>query len=253
MSLILASVVFALAAQAGAVPVSADGEHPQDGDRAAAYFDPAAVAATDTVVVTSGGFGNAHPDLRYRLLGTDAQGKGRHEEARRHFRTASRYADKLSQAAYAEMLWEGRGGDADRALAYAWMDLAAERGAPLFVALRERYWGRLDAALRAQALHAGQDVYAEYGDKVAKPRLEALLRKARNNVTGSRLGFVGPMDICLEGDCQRGRVRGDRYYADRYWKSEQYWRWQDELVRTPQRDGTVEVGPVENAPAPAGP
>jgi len=79
-------------------------------------------------IVHTSAFLASHPDLRYRKLAQEAVADGRLEEARTYFRYGARYADKLSQAALAEMWWEGRGGEQDRALAYAWMDLAAERG-----------------------------------------------------------------------------------------------------------------------------
>ena len=82
-----------------------------------------------------------------------------------HFRTASRYADKASQAMVAEMLWQGRGVPIDRPMAYAWADLAAERDYAQFVRLREQYWrapGRQTS--RERAIHQGQSLLPEYGD-----------------------------------------------------------------------------------------
>src|SRR3546814_9279963 len=81
----------------------------------------------------------------------------------------------------AEMLWNGDGVERDRALAYAWMDLAAERGYAGFLGLRERYWSALDEAGRARALEAGQEVYAHYGDAAARSEehtseLQSLMR-----------------------------------------------------------------------------
>src|SRR3546814_2441093 len=92
-------------------------------------------------MVTSG-FLNSHPDLRYRLLGMEAMREDRHGDAFKFFRRAAHFADKPSQGMVAEMLWNGDGVERDRALAYAWMDLAAERGYAGFLGLRERYWSR---------------------------------------------------------------------------------------------------------------
>src|SRR3546814_9324706 len=72
------------------------------------------------------------------------------------------------------------------------MDLAAERMYPSFVILRERYWKRLDAQQRRNAIERGQPLLAEYGDDAAKPRMERKLRIANHQVTGSRLGFIRP-------------------------------------------------------------
>ncbi|KAF1013304.1 MAG: hypothetical protein GAK31_03453 [Stenotrophomonas maltophilia] len=96
--------------------------------------------AYEAIVLQSPDFLVHHPDLRFRRLALDARERGRDDEARTQFRNAARYGDKLSQAALADLLWNGQGGPADRALGYAWMDLAAERGTEWLVVQRERYW-----------------------------------------------------------------------------------------------------------------
>ncbi len=132
----------------------------------------------DPAVLTDGFLG-AHPDLRWRNAGIQAYREKDYEMALVYFRRAARYADKPSQAMIAEMYWEGRGVPQDRPIAYAWMDIAAERLYPDLVAFRERYWDALSEAERAEALERGQEILAQYGDEVAKPRLEAVLRRAR--------------------------------------------------------------------------
>jgi TPR repeat protein len=71
-----------------------------------------------------------HPDLGDRKLGMEAFKRGSFDYAARYFQWAARYADKPSQAMLGSMYWSGQGVQQDRALAYAWMDLAAERGYP---------------------------------------------------------------------------------------------------------------------------
>lgn len=65
--------------------------------------------AYEAIVLQSHEFLTYHPDLRFRGLGMDARERGRDEEARTQFRNAARYGDKLSQAALADMLWNGQG------------------------------------------------------------------------------------------------------------------------------------------------
>src|SRR5690606_3408590 len=118
----------------------------------------------------------------------------------------------------AEMLWEGDGVPRDRAQAYAWSDLAAERGWPDLLGKRERYWNQLDAAERERAIEVGLPLLREYGDDVAKPRIDTKLRQARRRITGSRVGHVGNLTIRLPsvaGDPMQGGhdVDGSRYYA----------------------------------------
>jgi len=218
----------------------------RDGMPAAGY-DASAFEPIDSDIVGSDGFLDAHPDQRFRLLGMRARNSGRHEEARAYFRRAARFADKLSQGALAEMYWRGEGGDVDRALGYAWMDLAAERGARLLLAHRERYWLDLAPSERDRALIAGKQIYEEFGDEVAKPRLERLLKSGRRKVTGSRVGWIGTLSICIDPDMGRcgAVVTGDQYYDDRYWVPAQYWKWQDRIILTPLPAGEVHIGPVD--------
>ncbi|MDG2525416.1 hypothetical protein P6166_08630 [Stenotrophomonas sp. HITSZ_GD] len=198
----------------------------------------------DPNVAASEAMEDAHPDQRFRRLGYEAAQKGRTEDARRYYRTASRYGDKISQAALAELMWTGQGGETDRALGYAWMDLAAERGTPYLLAKREHYWEQMDDGERQRALQEGVAVYSAYGDKVAKPRLERVMRKERTQVTGSRTGFVGTLDVYLmePSTASGSRVIAQQYYQGKYWQPDEYWKHQDKLI---ERQGKVHVGAVE--------
>src|SRR5690606_14310750 len=77
----------------------------------------------DKLIMSSEGFLDAHPDLKYRQAGLKAYEEGDHAEAMNLFRRAARFADKPSQGMIAEMLWRGEGIEQDRPSAYAWMDL----------------------------------------------------------------------------------------------------------------------------------
>lgn len=210
-------------------------------------------------ITKSQGFVSARRDLFHREQGIRHLNDGHYAAAAEAFRNASRYADKISQAAYAELLWEGHGMAQDRALAYAWMDLAAERGSRPLLAKRELYWEALSEPERARALDIGKAVYDEYGDDVAQPRQEREMQRARRNVTGSRLGAVSgslriiPASEIMGNDWTRsiqamGGISGHEYYADHYWVPEEHWKRQDdELERglIPR----VRVGEFEEAGA----
>lgn len=262
------SVIALWAAPVLASPAAPTGAGAGEAGRAtsARAVDPHVPGQADARIIQSEGFESGHPDLRNRRLGREALAAGRFKEARTYFRRAGRYADKLSQAAYAELLWNGQGGATDRPLAYAWMDLAAERGTPVLVTQRERYWHRLDTGEREQALRLGQQVYQEYADAIAKSRQERDMRRARGTVTGSRVGQVEALNVCLEGlqlgsslngvvqlgpgGCKGASVTGADYYADRYWQPDAYWAWQEDLLRTPSRVERVDVGVPQALPVP---
>lgn len=190
-----------------------------------------------------------HPDQQFRLRGVEALRAGRLEEARVQFQRGARYADKLSQAALAEMWWEGRGGPQDRAISYVWMDLAAERRTPHLLAMRERYWSQMDVAERARATSEVSALQSGYKDAIAKPRLAAQLRRGMSKMTGSRAGAATRTEVCAgataSGGCAHW-VDASDYYATHHWQPDAYWRMQDQLLlalgdATPHADvGTLE-------------
>jgi hypothetical protein len=195
-------------------------------------------------------FLSAHPDLRWRREGLHAYANKDYARAMQYFLRAARYADKPAQAMIAEMYWKGIGFPQDRALGYAWMDLAAERFYSNFLIKREQYWESLDEATRQAAIERGQSLLVEYGDDVAKPRMAKVLRKERS-ATGSRVGFVGNLEIIPFTGPNGGNgmsIRADEYYAPKYWKADKYFEWQDQVWDAPNaRKGRVEVGDVEQA------
>lgn len=201
----------------------------------------------EETVTASSVFLEGHPDVRHRNHGVSAFRAGNYQDAERHFRAAARHADKASQAVLAEMYWDGIGVDQDRAIAYAWMDLAAERGSRTFIAKREFYWSRLGAADRARAIVEGQAIYAEYGDDIAQPRQERAMQRARRNVTGSRVGMVGALRISMPGPGGGIELSGDQIYQNKLWEPDQYWTWQDEVTEEALRTYTIRIGEIEDA------
>jgi hypothetical protein len=229
-----------IAALVAAAPLAAVAQDSQD-----PYRKP-----QENLVVTSDAFLNAHPDLKYRLSGLARHSEQDWARAVEDFRRAARYGDKPAQGMLAEMAWNGQGVEVDRAIAYAWMDIAAERGYPVFVGKREQYWAALTPAERERAVAVGTGMYDEYGDPASKPRLERLLKKARRETTGSRVGSVGNLTIIVPTPNGNREVRGDAFYADKFWEPAQYWTWQDQDWKAPAR-GDVTVGEVMTGAPPA--
>jgi len=195
-----------------------------------------AAGSYDAAIMRSEAYRFTHADLRWRESGEKAYAKQDKRVAWQYFERAARYADKPSQAMIASMLWSGDGVEQDRALAYAWADLAAERGYPRFVATREQYWSGLSEAERKRAVDVGQGIYDEFGDKVAKPRLaQKLIRERRDNTTGSRLGNAGPAQIKIF-DQDTGKVLnipGLIYGDPKYWDPVLHWKAVDAMWMAP--------------------
>lgn len=219
---------------------------------AAMALDPP-TASEHPAPAASGDFLYFHPDLSGRHDGLQAYADKDYGYALSAFRRGARYADKPSQAMLASMYWDGLGTPRDHATAYAWADLAAERGYPWLLATRERYWQAMSADEQRRALVIGQALYAEYGDAVAQHRLEIWLHRGLSQATGSHAGFVGNVEI-FQGNgfgFATGGSDANAYYAARFWQPAQYWGAQA-LEWNPHATGKVSVGPLEKiAPEPS--
>ncbi|AWH31430.1 MULTISPECIES: sel1 repeat family protein [Stenotrophomonas] len=214
----------------------------------------------DAQVTQSKAFLDSHPDLRLRQKGLQALKQDRADQATHWFQRAAWYGDKPSQAMLAELYWSGHGVAVDRPRAYAWMDLAAERGGQRALAKRELYWSQLSASERERARQVGHPLHARYADAVAQPRQERQMRASRVQATGSHVGYVGTMGVCMRGDhavdqtriindtCSSS-VEGSRYYAQAHWSPTHYWQAQDaELERS--LSPRVDIGREQALPAP---
>lgn len=207
-----------------------------------------------------------HSDLYFRTLGADAYKAGDKERALEMFTSAARYGDKPSEAMVATMYWNGEGTAVDRPRAYAWMDLAADRGYHDLLIQRELYWNRLSASERDEAIRIGKDVYDKYSDELGRQHLAIELSRVALQATGSHTGFVGNGVVTRSlggaGTAFVGSVRGylndnnilqlTQYYSNAVWSADDYlhlkdlqWRFKGPL------EGNVEVGaPLQFSPTP---
>lgn len=212
-----------------------------------------------------------HPDVYYRNLGVQAYQDGDKPRALRMLLKSSSYADKIAQAMVATMYWNGEGAPSDRPRAYAWMDLAADRGYRDLLIQRERYWSQLSDAERKQALAVGREVYAEYGDERGLGRLQSKLSAVSMNVTGSHAGYqvnggtlfssgvgngrrqtVGMKPASLQSTLEGASgtfVDNSQRYASYVWDAKQYARLKD--IEWQLKAGHADVGPLQAVPAPS--
>ena len=216
-------------------------------------------AKRDLVVMDSVTYQNSHPDHKHFREGMEAWHERRYQSAHASFLKAAYLADKASQAVLGEMYWTGKGVPRDRVRAYVWMDLAAERMYARYLGHRERYWEQLTAAEREQAQTLGEQLYAEYGDQVAKPRMEDILQRGRAQLTGSRVGSHNPNRVYqglppmsgLGSQMVSGPVAPELVgFADsKFWQPSEYWAFQDEAYHALKRSrrltltSTITLGP----------
>lgn len=214
-------------------------------------------ADDDLAVMASPGYLATHPDYRWRVRGLATLARGEAATAIEELHNAARHADKAAQALLGELYWSGRGGKVDRIEGHAFMALAAERGYPRYVALRDRYGNELDEAGRAAASLRHAQLLADYGDAVAKPRLEEALRSlhARRDGSRSRASFgARPFHGGMPGSGMSGGSGVDLrdWHDPKYWQPAAYWAWQDTLYGDirPPRVKVIELTPFERSHPP---
>lgn len=206
-----------------------------------------------------------HSDLYFRGLGADAYKAGDKKRALEMFTAAARYGDKPSEAMVATMYWNGEGTPVDRPRAYAWMDLAADRGYRDLLIQRELYWNRLSASERDEAIQVGRQIYDRYSDEQGRRHLAAELSRVARQATGSHTGYVGNgvvahslggLDAANAGHSgyvfDSDMTQMSRYYSKAVWSTDDYLHLKDLQWRLkgPLR-GNVEVGaPLQVSPAP---
>jgi len=210
-------------------------------------------APEDNSTLINAGFLDSHPDIQYRQWAVSALRRGDVTEAMKNFRLSARYADKPSQGYLGELYWFGVNMPSDPVMAFAWMDVAAERGYPLFVDLRNQYWASLPLERQEEARAQARTLRAEFGDEVARPRIAEVLRRGMRQMTGSRTGsMTNNVDIVFSEGGMNRTIKADKLYDPKYWDPILYQKWQDETWMKIRR-GTVEVGYPTQAGAVAEP
>jgi hypothetical protein len=204
-----------------------------------------------------------HPDLFGEFAGVKRYVHKEYAGAMKYFEIGAYYADKFSQMSIGLMYVNGEGVPKDLLTGYAWLDIAAEREYPDFVATRDRVKASLtpDELQHAQAI---RDKFAlRYADKVAKPRMAQQLRFGREQMTGSHLGFDqgvkhdSPKGTLCKGGVFIGGIAlpeagcgGDDIYAESRWKPEKYFARRDSQWKATVTVGDITDGGTVTAPVP---
>lgn len=217
---------------------------------------PRVADASALILLHEPGVIHTHIDLWNRDRGIARYKRGEKTHALFLFKQAARYDDKPAQAMIASMYWSGDGVAVNRPLAYAWMDLAADRGYPKLLEQRELYWSQLSASERRQALAVGKTVYAEYGDAKAGRRIAHALRLFKLKATGSHLGFANDQEIttnAVEGrSTQKSvvymgqRIDASKFYGPSLTSPAAYEKLKNMAWEAPNNyPGTVTVEPLQ--------
>ncbi len=191
-----------------------------------------------------------HDDLFGEYAGFQRYARHQYAEALHYFELGAYYADKPSQFSLGLMHLNGEGVAKDPITAFAWFDLAAERGYVAFAVTRDRVKAMLTPDQLNQAIELRTALCGRYGDAVAKPRMAAELHEGLARMTGSRTGFdagvkflplhaIDPAgSASLEDDAFTICANG--FWAKDCWQPDAYF-----AMRDRQWNATVEVGPLE--------
>ena len=192
-----------------------------------------------------------HPDLFGEFAGMRAYAHHRYGDALKYFEIGALYADKMSQLSLGLMHMNGEGTAKDPVTAYAWLDLAAERDYPDFVATRDSLKKTLTPEQLVQGQALRQKLGEKYADAAAKPRLATELHLGQMQMTGSRTGHdsgiyqlrnkenCGPT-LVIGGQVQPQAGCGGPIFAKERWDPKLYFASRDREYKA-----TVSVGAVE--------
>ncbi len=245
-SVLVLAIVGALAAPAQALDAMADTVPNEKAEQAAAGVDTDAKTVDDYDALAK--MAVNHPNELYRIYGAKAAANGQWRDAANSFRKASRYADKYSQHRLSLLYWHGIGVGQDRVEAYVWADIAAERGYPQFLAIREKMWGELTPQEQALVPARGDRLYKEFGDPASKRRFADALAQGKRKVTGSRTGFANNLAIVSRGSGSSlfgnaGGVNLEKMYEASRTDPDKYWEFEDYAWK----NVTVTVGDLEQS------
>jgi TPR repeat protein len=199
-----------------------------------------------------------HPDIFGMTAGMRRYAHKDYAGALKYFEVGSYYADKFSQLSTGLMYLNGEGVQKDPVTAYAWLDLAAEREYPNFVATRDSLKAQLTPEQLAQALELRKKLGERYADAVAQPRMALQLRLGQTQITGSHTGYdSGANHVSTKADCGPQLVVGGRavaqagcggvdMYAKDNWDPKAYFAGRDREWKA-----TVTVGSLEEQGKPA--
>ncbi len=199
-----------------------------------------------------------HPDQFGQFAGMRHYAHHEYKDALKYFEVGAFYADKMSQLSIGLMHLNGEGTGKDPIAAYAWLDLAAERDYPDFVATRDRVKSELTADQMQKAAALRAELAQKYADAVAKPRMAKQLKLGQMQLTGSRTGFdYGVSQLSTKPDCAPSVVVGGQETPSAgcgfsttntkaRWDPDQYF-----ASRDAEYKATVSVGAVEQQTKPA--
>jgi uncharacterized protein len=164
-----------------------------------------------------------HPDIINEFAGMHRYAEGDYAGAMQRFLVAASYADKPSQLSIGLMYLNGQGVQKDPATAWAWISIAAERGYPQFVSTKNDLWLQLSSEQRQQARATEQQLYAQYGDPTAQPRMLQALQQGMANANSASNSIGAAQNYCAQSHAKECAD----LYAKWFWDPNSYFAGRD--------------------------
>ncbi len=161
------------------------------------------------------GFAEHTPGNRHLVDGDRAYRNGQYTRAKVRFLAGARWADKLAQFNLGVMNYHGQGVPQDKARAWAWFALSAERGYPRMVEMADQIYRELNDEKKARGQRILEDeLQPQFGDNVAVERTARRMERERRRATGSRTGAIGSLVVIDRSGQSR---TGQEFYRADAW------------------------------------
>ncbi|MGB0135343.1 sel1 repeat family protein [Dokdonella sp.] len=142
----------------------------------------------------------ARPGLLFFNKGVTAFTKAQYQFAIEMYSVSASWAYKPAQYNLAVIYAKGEGVAVDMPRAMAWSVLAAERGDPYYVRVRDTINDELDADQLELANVILEELKPKYADESALRKAKSRWKDVKLEATGSRLGSVGNIKVGMPGN-----------------------------------------------------
>lgn len=149
-----------------------------------------------------------------------------------HYMNAAVWADKFAQYNIGVMYLRGEGVEFDPVRAWAWLELAAERGYPDMVLAADDLYRLLDEEQQREGRRILEDdLLPDYGDAVRIKATARRMERERRQATGTRTGSKAALSALRIIDGSGITRRGDEFYDPAKWDFERIVRFETQFMR----------------------
>lgn len=178
------------------------------------------------------GYSEHVPSAREMQRGRRNYQSGNYMRAFGHYLNAAWWADKFAQYNIGVMYLRGEGVEFDPVRAWAWLELAAERGYPDMVLVADDLYRLLDEEQQREGRRILEDeLLPDYGDATRVEATARRMERERRKATGTRTGSKAALSALRIIDGGGNTRRGDEFYDPAKWDFERIVRFETRFMR----------------------